>query len=610
MTDETDIPQDPNAPPRSAQYWTERLSEYRSAIEESWKSQRDNLDRLYARDERADCADREYAIFWANIEVLKEASYARVPVPVVAPRFKGGNPLASMASEALERCLVTSFEQADLDGCLREVRNELLRYSRGSAWLRIEQAPGGWPRIAFDHVTADDFAHDPARTWREVRWIARRAWLTQDEGAARFDAALAQHGRSFAEVPKRKRDGNAAATDRTEDKAPVWEIWCKATGLVHFVSEDFDIELDTVAPWLALTNFWPAPRPAFGTTVPGKLKPVPDIRQYKDQIEEINEYTARIAALSEKLRLQGFYPAGLGEISDAIEAALKSTDNRATLVPVSSWAALGGVAPRDMVIWLPVRDALELVRGLVELRRVVIDDVYQITGISDILRGDTVASETATAQSIKAHWGALRVRGRQNELSRFARDLTRIAAEIIAENFPPELIAEMAQIEVTPQNAAALQQAYAFLRNDRARGFVIEIETDSTILPDENAEKQRRVEFVTAIGGLFQQALPALQAAPQIAPFIGEVLKFTAQGFRAGRPLEGAIDQLVAQMTALAQQAMAPKGAPPPDPAAEAAKQAAALKLMGERARAEAAMAKANASVMESEQRMAERAQR
>ena len=67
----------------------------------------------------------------------------------------------------------------------------------------------------------------------------------------------------------------------------------------------FPIELDTADPWLDLTSFWPCPRPAFGTVVPKKLKPVPDIRQYKDQLEEINEYTARIAALSQARSHEG-----------------------------------------------------------------------------------------------------------------------------------------------------------------------------------------------------------------------------------------------------------------------------------------------------------------
>ncbi len=580
----------------SAQSWHERLSSYRTAIEDKWETQRKNLDKLYSKDERSDSADREYSIFWANIEVLKPSVYARPPVPVVAPRFKQPNPIASAASEMLERCLITTFERSDLDGCMKEVRDEFLRYGRGTAWARLGVDRNGTPKVEFDHVTACDFAHDPQRTWREVKWVAKRAWLTREKLIARFGEEAA------ANVPLKKRDADSAI-EKKDDQAPVWECWDQDKGTVYWVCEDCDYILDEKEPWLDLTLFWPCPKPAYGTLVPGGLKPVPDIRQYKDQIEEINEYTARIAAVSEKLRLQGFYPAGAGDLSDAIETALKMTDNRATLVPVSSWAALGGVAPKDTIVWLPFVDAMTLVQGLVELRRVIIDDVYQIMGISDILRGQSDPQETKGAQVLKSQWGSVRIRDKQNELSRVARDMTRLGGEIMAENFPPDVLAEMAQTELPTQQqkqqaqdqiqqfqqqammaqqqgmqppqpspeqmqqvqktmqTPTLEEVTAFLANDRARGFVIEVETDSTIQPDEDAEKNRRIEFTTAVGQLFQQAVPVAQAMPQVGPFLGEVLKFTAQGFRAGRPLEAAIDKFVESLNQMAQ----PQDRPDPE---------------------------------------------
>lgn len=607
--------------PRAAKYWHDQLIEYRRCVEDKWSTQRDNLDKLYAR-ERSDSADREYSIFWANIEVLKEATYARPPAPVVVPRFKDSNVLARAATEMLERCLVTTFEQSDIDQCMREVRDEFLRYGRGTARVRL-----GNERVVFDHFGAADFAHDPnARNWAECKWIGFRAWLTLDELTKRFGELLLAQGLSVSAIPRKKRE-DKEGTNEKSDQAPVWEIWCRETGLVHFVNEEFATELDTQQPWLDLSSFWPCPRPAFGTLKPKTLRPVPDIVQYKDQIEEINEYTARIAALSEALRVKGFYPAGAGELSDAIETALKSVDNRATLVPVSSAAALGGTSFKDAVIWMPVVEILETIKGLVELRRVLIDDVYQITGISDIMRGDTEADETLGAQQLKSQWGSVRIRGRQTELARFARDLTRIAGEIIAENFQPQTLREMSQVQLPDmmqkqqlqqqaqmaQQAAqmgqqvpppppemkkmlqqpAFEEVVQFLRNDKARGFVIEIETDSTIQPDEDAEKQRRMEFVTAIGMLMKEAGPMVAQAPPLGPFIGEVIRFVAQGFRAGRPLMGAIDQLSDQLNQLAQMPMGPKS----DPVQEA-------KLKGVEAKAQADQQQAQAKMQQTEMDM------
>lgn len=593
--------------PREAKYWHDKLKDYKTRIDDKWGDQCKNLDRLYSRSERPDNADREYSIFWANIEVLRPAVYSRPPVPVVVPRFKQSNPIASGVSEVLERCLVTIFDQSDIDGCLREVRDEALRYSRGTARVRFDQDATGTERIAFDHVAREDFACDgDARTWNEVKWVGFRAWLTRDKLVKRFGAQMAAQGLDVMEIPLKRRDKDSAL-DSKEDQAPIWEIWCKETGLVHFVCEDYQYELDTQQPWLELTSFWPCPRPIFGTMVPNSVRPVPDILQYKDQIEEINTYTARIAALSEVLRMKGFYPAGAGEVSDAIETAIKSIDDRAVMVPVSSAAALGGTSFKDVVVWLPVEQVLTLIKGLVELRRVIIDDVYQITGISDIVRGATEASETATAQKIKAQWGSARIRERQIEMMRFARDLGRIAGEIVAENFSPQTILQMAQLPVdvnNPQAAAVVQQGVALLRQDKARGFTIDIETDSTIQADEDAEKQRRTEFVQAVGTVLQQAGPMVMQVPALGPFVGEVLKFVAQGFRAGRPMEQAIDQLSGMLQSMGQQGGMPGQNNADQQKQQVQQQSEETKLQTAQVRAQAEQFKAQAGIQQTQMDM------
>jgi hypothetical protein len=345
---------------------------------------------------------------------------------------------------------------------------------------------------------------------------------------------------------------------------------------------------------------------------------------YKDQLEEINELTARIGALADAVKVRGFYPAGAGEIGDAIEAAIKSTVDNQVLVPISNWAMVGNGGVKDMIVWLPIDQITATIVQLVELRRQIIEDVYEITGLSDIMRGATEASETATAQQLKSQYGSVRIKDRQAELVRFARDLVRISAEIMAENFSSKTMLEMSQLDIptdaeikeqiqpleaqvrqiiaqveqakadpqlqaqAAQNPDAAKQMLAqaqqqaeglkkqinklnetatvekvmeLLRDQKTRAFVLDIETDSTIAPDENAQKQRATEFVTAVGGFMGQVIPMVQQVPQAAKLAAETLKYVASQFRAGRQLEGVIEEFADDMAAVAAQ-------PRPDPAA------------------------------------------
>ena len=97
----------------------------------------------------------------------------------------------------------------------------------------------------------------------------------------------------------------------------------------------------------------------------------------------------------------------------------------------------------------------------------LIDDVYQIAGISDIMRGDGDAHETATAQNIKAQFGSTRLRPRQQELARFCRDICRLTAEIICNHFQPDTIMAMANMPLPSEAEVLQQQQLAALEQQR-----------------------------------------------------------------------------------------------------------------------------------------------
>ncbi len=618
MIDEHDLAadeqqEDPFAGRRAAKPWMDDIRVYEKATSK-YNDVCDKIDKLYAslEDKAAMHSEREFQIFWANLEVLKPSIYSRPPVPVVISRFRDRREINRHASEVLERTLITSFDLEDIDVTMRHVRDDLATNARGVVWLRYE-ADQQSERVTYDHVDRKDFAHEVARKWKEVGWVARRSWLTRKDGLARFGDEWLKA--TFTDKPDKSDDEQPA----TQMKAAVWEIWHKVKGVVVWVADGMEDVLDIQEPFLSLDQFFPCPRPAYGTLQRGSLIPVPDFVYYRDQVEEINEMTARISALAEALRMKGFYSAGVEELSDAIEAALKKTDNNALLIPVPNTAALGGAALKDSIVWLPVAEIAQVITQLIALRRQLIEDVYQITGLSDIMRGATNPNETLGAQQLKSQYGSVRVRDRQNELVRIARDVTRIAGEIISENFQPQTIMAMSQYEEAPkqqqvqqqiqgirqqvqqkaqqvqqnpqliqqlqsnpklkqQAEQAVQQAQAqikqlegtvtieqvlqFLQQERMRPFTLDIETDSTIQPDEQANQQAVTQFMGALATALAQLGPLVQAQPDAAPFAAEVLKFATAPFRSGRQLEGAIEEFADNMKQVA-------GQPKPNPELE-----------------------------------------
>jgi hypothetical protein len=158
--------------------------------------------------------------------------------------------------------------------------------------------------------------------------------------------------------------------------------------------------------------------------------------------------------------MRGFYPAGASDVAEAIETAFRSLDDRAILVPVNSLSALGpNQSLKDAIVWLPVAEIMTVVQGLIEVRRQLIEDVYQITGLSDIMRGSTDPNETLGAQELKSQYGSVRVREKQAEMQRLSRDVIRLKGEIMAENVPIDALLEMAQVDDIPRKADIEKQA-------------------------------------------------------------------------------------------------------------------------------------------------------
>ena len=137
--------------------------------------------------------------------------------------------------------------------------------------------------------------------------------------------------------------------------------------------------------------------------------------------------------------------------------------------------------------------------------------------------------------------------------------------------------------------ANKVQKAISLLRNDIKRGYRIDVETDSMVAGDVEAERQDAVEFLQAVTQFMTGMGPIVMQAPDFAPVAGKFLQFGVRKFRTGRDLEAAIDEYVDSLSKKAG-AMAEAAANRPDPQmmlAQAKMQAEGMKAQAEMARAQ-----------------------
>lgn len=566
-----------------------------------WQERAKKVEKTY-NDERdlSTGRARKFNILWSNVETQRPAVYMQTPKCRAVRRYRDRDPLARFCAMLLERGVQTSCELYDFDSTMDQAVRDRLVVGRGQAWVFYEPTivgQGEQEALAYESVIADyvpwsDFLHSVSRTWSDVWWVARRFYKTRAELAK----WLKEKGLN-ADPSAIKLDysvESSKADDGLKDersKAQIWEVWDKRGGRVRFIAPGSgeDSYLGDLAPKPMFRDFFPCPRPMLATTTSKSLLPTPDYALYQDQAEELNTTQARIVVLQKALRVAGWYNAS----NKDIRLVLEGNDNE--MIPVEDWAMFSEGGRSGNIEWFPVDMVVQVLEKLYLVREQAKQTLYEVSGLGDILRGATDPDETATAQGIKAKWGSLRVRRIQKDVQRFAADIMRLKAEVIAECFGERAILQMAgvdqdllakyvpppptpeippeiaqnpvareQIEAQQKQAHAMavrqfvSQAIELLRDDTARNFRIDVETDSTLAPDQEEEKQTAVEFMTAMTMFMEKAAPMAAQGPEAAKLVGELLLFGVRRFDKVDQLERVIEQVV--------EAAAKPRPPAPDP--------------------------------------------
>jgi len=557
-------------------------------IVKRYRDERDSLQQL------SQAGDTRYNILWSNIQTTLPAVFARLPKPEVSRRYKDKDPVGRVASLLLERALEYEIEHyTDYASAVHNSVEDRLLPGRGVAWVRYEpvmksaEMPDGqitedvpesvevidYECTPVDYVAWEDFGHNVARTWEEVSIVWRRVPLTRSELVERFGSKANQ----ITLDQKSDLDDDVLSTPEGETlkKATIYEIWDKKEGIVLWLSKSYAEALDVRDDPLQLDCFFPCPKPLYATVTTNSIIPVPDYAQYQDQAQELDLICERIDGLVKAVKVVGVYDASQTGIQRMLQEGVNNT-----LIPVDTWAAFaekGGI--KGVVDFLPLDMVAKALVTLYEAREQAKAVIYEITGISDIIRGASDPNETLGAQQLKGQFASKRLKKLQDSVATFATDLLRIKAQIICKHYQPQSIAMISGAgQLSPQDQQLVGPALELLKNGQLSDFRIEVSSDSLIEVDEQQEKQNRMEFLTAVSGFIEQAA---MAPPALAPLLGEMLLYGVRAFKAGKQLEGTIEETLEK---LKEQAANP-APPPPDPEVikvEAQQQIEQAKLQGQ----------------------------
>lgn len=614
-------------------YWLDAL-EAVSTEDKDWRKEGENAIAVYRGDKEHDAdigRHTEFNIFHSNVETTLPAIYNSTPSPDVRRRFGDKDAVAKTVSQMIERNLSYSVDAYDFDETMRQVLFDGLVPGRGLARVRYVpyftkatpepgEAPGeaeadseerqiappvpeqgevlSYEEVCCEYVPWKRVRIGPADCWEQVPWIAFEHLLTRDE-----IEKVAEDEKDVESVQLDCRVDGAPA-DATDDvkksdtmkRGRVWEIWDREDRKVIFIATGFTTKpLREEDDPLGLEGFFPIPRPVQPISTPGNMVPVTPYSIYKALVEEINELTFRIKRLTKQIRVRGGFGAGQADLENLMNA------DDGELVPIQGMEAWMDGGIDKAITWWPIEPTTKALVALYQQREAVKQSIYEITGISDIVRGASKASETATAQQIKSQWGSVRIQKLQGDVQRFARDLFRLKAEIISTKFSPETVMMIAGIKLLPQaqkqqlqgmmghnggppmpgqqpapppqlpqeimealERPSVEEVFGVMKSDLMRAYRVDVESDSTIRADLTRKQKDMSDFLQGTAQYIAAVGPAVQSGQMPGPVAVEIFSAFARNFKLGKQAEDALDK----MSEASQKPQPPK----PDPEAEKAK--------------------------------------
>ncbi len=588
----------------------------------------------------------DFNILFSNVETIVPAIINSPPAPDIRRRFDTRDEAARQYAEILTRVIHVQVDDGRLMTELEAMAQDGFLAGRGLIRLRFKsefkpaeddtaelahaehEADGELsenaepndpaPETIFDEricpevVSWRDFRHGPAKRWSDVPWMAFRLTITKDEYEDFADDDMVK--------PQAALDSGTAK--ERGDENIIWEVWDKKSREVIFIAEEGKKIIKRVPDPLGLTKFFPICDPVQAIEVTGRLMPVNPFSIYRKLAEELDTTTKRIRAITRQLKVKGWYAGDAEDLQSILDA--EDLD----FVPVKNealWAAKGGI--ESAVAFWPVDKLVTVLRELYALRDQTKAAIYEITGISDIIRGASKTSETATAQQIKTQWGALRIQKMQRQMERAARDLFLMMAEIIPAKFSYKTLQKITGIQIVPteedmqpalpqiqpgmqpeqvqqaqmqaqqaeqkrqEKLTGLMQLHALMREKPSTYYRIDVETDSTVRADLTRQKAEAAEFMGAAGNYFKAVFPLVQQGVLPMNVAVEIFGSFSRLFNLGKTVGDALDELIETANKMARQPQPQQKQPSPEEqraAAEAKAMEQEMAISAQKARDEA----------------------
>jgi len=270
-----------------------------------------------------------------------------------------------------------------------------------------------------------------------------------------------------------------------------------------------------------LSSFFPSTEPLVINQPTKSFWPTPEYFQVCDILDDISSIVGRMVHLTKAIRVRFLFDSSVTELKTLIGDNWASQEGTGLGIPNLAAALMNDkdTSLSRLVSYFPVDKLVEGLSNMYQAFDQRLNMFYQVTGISDLIRGSTNpdSDKTFGERQMEGKFALNRIEPYQRKLQEWIKDQFQLLMELALKMFSDESIDKYVTPQtLDPEDKERYVAALALLRDNKSRRFRVDFETDSTIAINEQWRRGQAIETANVITKMQEAIAKTAQEMPEL----------------------------------------------------------------------------------------------
>lgn len=267
-----------------------------------------------------------------------------------------------------------------------------------------------------------------------------------------------------------------------------------------------------------LKGFFPCTAPLVINNMTRSFWPTPEYFQVCDLIDDIHQIVQRLMLLTKAIRCRFLYDSSVTELGPL---AQETGEAGGLGVPNLTNALIQGKGSlATLVQYFPVAEMIEGLKNMYDAFDQRLNMFYNVTGISDLIRGQTDPSSDKTygERQMEGKYAMNRFEPFINKLQEWIKNNYELGMEMALKLFSPKTLDEyICPQTLEPQHQKRYLAALELLKSNKRSRFRVDFETDATSAINEQWTRQQAIQTGDIASKLMESIANIAKESPGIA---------------------------------------------------------------------------------------------